>query len=109
MFHSSEFAGAPFTLAAYAIEGKGSQQYTYAKRFMYQHPECWFTLLDKLSDAIIDYINLQIESGVHAVQIFDSWVGCLSEVEYRKLRRACNTQTVFWNSRWSPKDLLCDR
>ena len=77
------FAGAPFTLAAYAIEGKGSQQYTYAKRFMYKHSDCWFTLLDKLSDAIIDYINLQIESGVHAVQIFDSWVGCLSEVEYR--------------------------
>jgi uroporphyrinogen decarboxylase len=78
------FAGAPFTLAAYAIEGKGSQQYTLAKRFMYQHSEQWFALLDKLCDAVINYVNLQVESGVHAVQIFDSWVGCLSENEYRK-------------------------
>lgn len=78
------FAGAPFTLAAYAIEGKGSQQYTLAKRFMYSHPEHWFTLLDKICDAVVDYVNLQVESGVHAVQIFDSWVGCLSDSEYRR-------------------------
>lgn len=78
------FAGAPFTLAAYAIEGKGSQQYALVKRFMYQHPKQWFSLLDKLANTVGDYLNLQIESGVHAIQLFDSWVGCLSDVEYQK-------------------------
>ncbi|MCY3884392.1 MAG: uroporphyrinogen decarboxylase [Gammaproteobacteria bacterium] len=78
------FAGAPFTLAAYAIEGRGSQNYTLAKRFMYKHPESWFSLLDKLSLAVRDYLNLQINSGVHAVQVFDSWVGCLASYEYFK-------------------------
>ena len=78
------FAGAPFTLAAYAIEGRGSQQFARVKRFMYTHPELWGLLLDKISESVADYVTLQIDSGVNAVQIFDSWVGCLSDIEYQR-------------------------
>ncbi len=88
------FAGAPFTLAAYAIEGRSSQQYTYTKSFMYRHPGAWHQLLDTLADAIVDYVNLQVGAGINAVQIFDSWIGCLSEVEYR-LFAATSTAKVF--------------
>ena len=88
------FAGAPFTLAAYAIEGKGSQQYTIAKSFMYEHPQSWFELLEKLTNSIVGYVNLQIEAGIDAVQIFDSWVGCLSRYEYDSYV-APATQKVF--------------
>ena len=76
------FAGAPFTLASYAVEGRGSRQYLHVKRLMYQRPEVWNTLMVKLVDAVGDYVGLQIDSGVHAVQIFDSWVGCLSREDY---------------------------
>ncbi|MDH5670943.1 MAG: uroporphyrinogen decarboxylase [Myxococcales bacterium] len=72
------FAGAPFTLASYAIEGKGSRNYVFCKRMMYEQPELWDRLLDKLVDQVASYVQLQIDSGVQAVQLFDSWVGCLS-------------------------------
>lgn len=72
------FAGAPFTLASYAVEGKGSRDYVRVKRMMYQAPELWHALLDKLVAQVTSYVQLQIDSGVHAVQLFDSWVGCLS-------------------------------
>jgi len=72
------FAGAPFTLASYAVEGKGSRDYVRVKRMMYQAPELWHALLDKLVTQVTSYLELQIDSGAHAVQLFDSWVGCLS-------------------------------
>ncbi len=72
------FAGAPFTLASYAIEGRGSRNYIFVKKMMYEMPEAWHALLDKLVDQVTSYLELQIESGVDAVQIFDTWVGCLS-------------------------------
>jgi uroporphyrinogen decarboxylase len=72
------FAGAPFTLASYAIEGKGSLDYVLVKRMMYQEPQLWHALLDKLVAQVTSYVKLQITSGVHAMQLFDSWVGCLS-------------------------------
>jgi uroporphyrinogen decarboxylase len=77
------FAGAPFTLASYAVEGQGSRNYLHVKSLMYTAPELWTGLLDKLVDTVADYVRLQIASGVHAVQLFDSWVGCLSEADYR--------------------------
>jgi uroporphyrinogen decarboxylase len=76
------FAGAPFTLASYAIEGRGSRNYVYVKKFMYQEPELWRQLLDKLVDQVTSYLELQIDSGVDAIQIFDTWVGCLSVVDF---------------------------
>ncbi len=76
------FAGAPLTLAAYAIEGQGSHQFQNVRKFMYQWPNSWFELLEKITLSVIDYVNLQIRSGADAIQIFDSWVGCLGIREY---------------------------
>ncbi|MCX7760524.1 MAG: uroporphyrinogen decarboxylase [Hydrogenothermaceae bacterium] len=78
------FCGAPFTLAAYMIEGKGSKDFKKTKRFMYNHPQDFKRLLDKIADMLIDYLNFQIESGADAVQIFDSWAGHLSPDSYRE-------------------------
>lgn len=76
------FGGAPFTLASYAVEGRGSRNYIKVKQLMYSDPEAWDQLLCKLVDALADYLCLQISSGVQAVQLFDSWVGCLSPRDY---------------------------
>ena len=77
------FAGAPFTLASYAIEGKGSRNYVFVKKMMYEHPALWRKLLDKLVEQLASYLQLQIDSGVDAVQIFDTWVGNLSVTDFR--------------------------
>ena len=76
------FSGAPFTLASYLIEGKPSRTWQKTKRFMLENPEGWHTLMATLSDAIIEYLKVQIEAGASAVQLFDSWVGCLSPAQY---------------------------
>lgn len=78
------FAGAPFTLAAYAIEGGGSRNYIEAKKIMLGDPGAWGVLMEKLSGQIIEYLRAQIEWGVNAIQIFDSWVGCLSPLDYHE-------------------------
>ncbi len=78
------FAGAPFTLASYITEGGGSKNYLHTKAMMYQEPETWRLLMEKLTDMVIVYLNDQIKAGVQAVQIFDSWVGCLSPTDYRE-------------------------
>jgi uroporphyrinogen decarboxylase len=76
------FAGAPFTLASYAIEGGGSRTYERAKRFLYEHPDAWHALLSRLVDVTADYLNAQIAAGAEAVQVFDSWVGHLAPSDY---------------------------
>ncbi|MCX7738575.1 MAG: uroporphyrinogen decarboxylase [Hydrogenothermaceae bacterium] len=78
------FCGAPFTLATYMIEGKGSKDFKKTKSFMYNNPAAFKKLLDKLSDMLINYLNFQIDSGADAVQIFDSWAGYLSPESYRE-------------------------
>ena len=78
------FAGAPFTLASYIIEGGSSRSYTITKAFMYAQPKLWVSLLEKLTQVIIEYLQVQIRAGAQAVQIFDSWVGCLSPGDYEK-------------------------
>lgn len=78
------FGGAPFTLASYAIEGKGSRNYVFVKQMMYGNAGAWHALMTKITDAVIDYMQYQIRSGVQAVQLFDSWVGCLSPYDYRE-------------------------
>ena len=76
------FAGAPFTLASYAIEGRGSRNYILVKQLMYGDSSAWHTLMAKMARSVADYLNYQIESGVQSVQLFDSWVGCLSPADY---------------------------
>lgn len=78
------FSGAPFTLASYMIEGGPSKTHAQTKLFMYRQSDAWFALMDKLGDMIITYTKAQIDAGVHAIQIFDSWVGALNVTDYRK-------------------------
>jgi uroporphyrinogen decarboxylase len=76
------FSGSPFTLACYLVEGRPSRDYAIAKAFMYREPVAWHALMEKLSTVVIGYLNAQIAAGVHAVQLFDSWVGALSPSDY---------------------------
>jgi len=78
------FAGAPFTLAAYAVEGSGSRNFQQVKAFMHLHFDKWNELMRKIALSTARYLNAQIEAGVQIVQIFDSWVGCVSEEDYKK-------------------------
>ncbi len=78
------FSGAPFTLASYIVEGGHSKNYILTKSLMYQDRPAWDALMEKLSEVLIRYLNAQIRSGVQALQIFDSWVGCLSPNDYEK-------------------------
>ena len=76
------FAGAPFTLASYAIEGGSSRNYLLTKQLMYNEPKAWHQLMDKFARVITGYLRRQIKAGAQAIQLFDSWVGCLSVGDY---------------------------
>lgn len=78
------FAGAPFTLASYAIEGGHSNNFARTKALMYGHPAAWHRLCDRFAAVVADYLRAQIEAGVNAVQLFDSWVGVLNPADYRE-------------------------
>lgn len=88
------FAGAPFTLAAYAIEGGPSTTYTHTKAFMYSQPAAWHRLCARFSDVVTDFLLAQVESGVQAVQIFDSWAGALGRNDYREFALP-HTKSIF--------------
>jgi uroporphyrinogen decarboxylase len=77
------FAGAPFTVASYLVEGGPSRDYLHTKRLMYEAPEAWHRLLALLADATARYLNGQIAAGAELVQLFDSWVGVLGPDDYR--------------------------
>jgi uroporphyrinogen decarboxylase len=78
------FCGAPFTLASYMIEGGGSRHYVNTKKLMYNHPQAWDELMDKLVSVLAEYTAEQVAGGADVVQVFDSWVGCLSVEDYRR-------------------------
>jgi uroporphyrinogen decarboxylase len=78
------FAGAPFTLASYAIEGGHSNTFAKTKALMYGDPAAWHRLCARLATVVADYVSAQIEAGVDVIQIFDSWVGTLSAADYRE-------------------------
>jgi uroporphyrinogen decarboxylase len=78
------FCGAPFTLASYMIEGGGSRHYVHVKKMMYNSPANWDALMRKLVAVTSDYSAEQVRAGADAIQIFDSWVGCLSVEDYRR-------------------------
>jgi uroporphyrinogen decarboxylase len=78
------FSGAPFTLASYAIEGSGSRNYLHTKDLMMSDPATWHRLMGKLSEVVGRYLLAQAQAGAQALQLFDSWVGCLSPQDYRE-------------------------
>nr|WP_231591073.1 uroporphyrinogen decarboxylase [Saccharothrix sp. ST-888] len=78
------FAGAPFTLASYLVEGGPSKSHEKTKAMMYGQPELWAALVDRLADITSAFLKIQIEAGASAVQLFDSWVGALAPDEYRR-------------------------
>ncbi len=77
------FAGAPFTLASYLIEGGKSSQYIRTKKMMYSEPKAWDQLMGKLAEVVRRYLRAQIEAGAQAVQLFDSWIGAISPEDYK--------------------------
>ena len=78
------FCGAPFTLASYMIEGGGSRNYIFTKKMMYSSPDSWNELMRKLVSVTAEYSAEQVRAGADTIQIFDSWVGCLSVEDYRR-------------------------
>ena len=76
------FSGAPFTLASYLVEGGPSRDFTLTKKMMYCQPTAWTNLMTKLTEMVSTYLSAQIRAGVDAVQLFDSWSGCLSPLDY---------------------------
>jgi uroporphyrinogen decarboxylase len=88
------FAGAPFTLASYLIEGGPSKHHTKTKAFMYGEPQAWHTLLDRLADITLTFLRVQVGAGVGAVQLFDSWVGALSVADYRTFVRPHSSKVL---------------
>jgi uroporphyrinogen decarboxylase len=78
------FSGAPFTLCSYMVEGGKSRDFTLTKLMMYEESDTWKLLMDKVCTVLVDYLKMQVESGAQALQIFDSWVGCLSPGDYAK-------------------------
>ncbi|MBI4370805.1 MAG: uroporphyrinogen decarboxylase, partial [Elusimicrobia bacterium] len=81
------FAGAPFTLASYMVEGGPSDHYLAVKRMMSDRPELWDALMRKVRRVTVEYLEAQIAAGAEAVQLFDSWVGALSPEQYRRHAR----------------------
>jgi len=88
------FCGAPFTLASYMVEGGGSRHYLEVKKLMYNSPEVWDELVSKLVDVLAEYAAAQVRAGADALQIFDSWVGCLSVEDYRRYALVPTTQLI---------------
>lgn len=78
------FSGAPWTLACYMVEGKGSKNFDVVKTFIYQHPDAAHRLLQTLADAVVEYLNAKIAAGCNAVQIFDTWAGILSPSDFEE-------------------------
>jgi uroporphyrinogen decarboxylase len=78
------FAGAPFTLASYLVEGGPSRHHARTKAMMLAEPVCWHALMEKLTDLTVDFLRVQLDAGVDAIQVFDSWAGALSLADYRR-------------------------
>ncbi|MDP7167649.1 MAG: uroporphyrinogen decarboxylase [Nitrospinota bacterium] len=78
------FCGAPFTLASYVIEGGGSRNYAETKKLMYGDPGAWHALMSVIARSLVGYVRSQVDAGAQAIQIFDSWAGCLSPADYRE-------------------------
>ena len=100
------FSGAPFTLAAYMIEGGPSRNLEKTKTMIYSRPEVWEALMRKLTDTVKDYLSAQVACGVSAVQLFDSWVGCLAAEDYARFVSAY-TKEIFSSVSGVPRIHFC--
>jgi len=78
------FSGGPFTLASYLIEGQPTRKFTEVKRMMFGAPDVWREMMERLTSIVIDYLLAQVQAGAQALQLFDSWVGCLSPQDYEE-------------------------
>ena len=88
------FAGAPFTLASYAIEGHGTRDYEYTKALMWSEPQAWDMLMNKFADNTIAYLNAQIDAGAQVVQLFDSWIGYVAPRDYERYVLPYNKRVI---------------
>ena len=88
------FAGAPFTLASYLIEGKSPRQFRWTKALMFDRPDLWEELMGRLTDTVIAYLKAQVVAGAQALQLFDSWVGNLSPAQYTSFAQP-HTRRIF--------------
>ncbi len=88
------FAGAPFTVASYLVEGRPSRTYEKTKRLMYGDPDLWFALLDRLADLALASLQSQVDAGASAVQLFDSWAGALSPSDYQRYVMPASTKVL---------------
>src|SRR5579862_8330185 len=88
------FCGAPFTLASYMVEGGGSRHYLEVKKLMYSSPEVWDELVERIVDVLAQYAVEQVRAGADVLQIFDSWVGCLSVEDFRRYALVPTTQLI---------------
>jgi uroporphyrinogen decarboxylase len=88
------FSGAPFTLASYLIEGSPSRDFAKTKKLIYSQPDVWKELMSRLSKIVSSYLEAQVRAGVDAVQLFDSWSGCLSPTDYREFVLPYNKKTL---------------
>jgi len=88
------FGGAPFTLACYMVEGKGSKDFAALKKMMYSAPEIYSALMDKITTMLIGYLNAQITSGAQAIQLFDTWGGILSPSDYERYALPYTTRVI---------------
>lgn len=88
------FSGAPFTLACYMVEGHGSRNYENTKKLMFGQPETFQLLLERITTSLVPYLEHQIAAGAAAVQLFDSWAGCLGPNEYREFAHPWTTKVV---------------
>ena len=81
------FVGAPFTLASYLVEGRPSRDFVKTKQLMYTHPDTWHALMTRLAEVIVSFARAQVEAGVDVIQVFDSWIGCVSPQDYERYVR----------------------
>jgi uroporphyrinogen decarboxylase len=81
------FVGAPFTLASYLVEGRPSRDFLKTKQLMYSRPDVWDALMSRLADVIVSFAKAQIDAGVDVIQVFDSWIGCVSPQDYERFVR----------------------
>jgi uroporphyrinogen decarboxylase len=88
------FVGAPFTLASYLVEGKPSRDFVKTKTLMYSHPDTWHALMSRLAGVIVSFARAQVDAGVDVIQVFDSWIGCVSPQDYERFVRP-SVQRIF--------------